>query len=100
MSGIGVNTTSEEIPVGGAAPEVLEENGDVRSLGNALLALAEGKTAYACYSEEEWKRRVCDEHSFLSRRKWNAEFVDFVKKCLENAPSAKKLLSVSKSVRE
>lgn len=96
----GIDMPCEEIHVGSAAPEVLEENGDVRSLGNMLLELAEGKTAYACCNGEERKRRVCGEHSFLLRRKWSAEFVDFVKRCVENAPSAKKLMHVSECVRE
>ena len=99
MSGIGVNTGIEEIPVGGTAPKVLEENGDVRSLGSTLLELAEGKTAYACCNGEEQKRRVGNEHSFLSGRTWSAEFVNFVKRCVENAPSVKKLLGVSECVR-
>lgn len=96
---IGIDKTREEIHVGSAAPEVLEENGDVRSLGNMLLELAEGKTVYTCCNGEERKRRVCNEHPFLSGRKWSGEFVDFVKRCVENAPSAKKLLSVSECVR-
>ena len=78
-----------------------ELKSDVWSLGITLIELAEGQNPYAGLSSAAvMKAILLSEPPALSSSKWPAEFVDFVKRCVENAPSAKKLMHVSECVRE